>query len=84
MDMKRKLLIATMLVWVAPVSAHQSTGTGKHHSSRCPLERARQASAQPAIARVAMHKPTPAVVVIQGSPGAVAALGIGPSPILMP
>lgn len=84
MTMKRKLLIATMLVWVAPVSAHQATGAAKHQFSRCPFERARQAAAQREVARVAVQRPTPAVVVIQGSPGAVAALGIGPSPVLMP
>jgi hypothetical protein len=82
--MKRRLLLVAMLGWVAPVSAHQAQSVVRHHSSHCPFERAREAAAHPASARIAAQKPAPAVVVIQGTPGAVAALGIGRSPVLMP
>ena len=79
MAMKRKLLIVPTLAWVAPLSAHQSPATLKHHESHCPSEGPVQA-----VAWAPAKGATPAVVVVEGTPGAASALRLGHSPVFMP
>jgi len=76
--MKRKLLVVATIAWVAPLSAHQSPATVRHHSSDCPYERARLAALAPA------KSAAPSVVVVQGSSAAASALGVGRPSIFMP
>ena len=87
MAITRKLLVVATLAWVAPLSAHQAPVALKHHESRCPLER-KAAGAAKAPAQAAAWAPaktaTPAVVVVEGTPGAASALGLGRSPVFMP
>jgi hypothetical protein len=87
MAMTRKLLVVATLAWVAPLSAHQRPNELGHHQSRCPHERAgavvAQRSAQ-APAWVSAKSATPTVVVVEGTPGAASALGLGRSPAFMP
>jgi len=87
MAMKRKLLIVATLAWVAPLSAHQAPAALRHHESHCPFERKGAAAAQAAAQTPAWapaKSATPAVVVVEGTPGAASALGIVRSPAFMP
>lgn len=83
MAITRKLLVVATLAWVAPLSAHQAPTALKHQKSHCPFER-KGAAAAPATAWAPAKSPTPAVVVVEGTPGAAAALGLGRSPVFMP
>ena len=88
MAMKRKLLVVATLAWVAPLSAHQAPAALTHHDSPCPFKRTGIAAAQPKSAAPAWapakSAAPPAVVVVEGTPGAASALGLGRSPAFMP
>ena len=77
MAMKRKLLVAATLAWVAPLSAHQ--GPARDQSTDCPIERARALAPQHGVAEAA-----PAAVVVQATPATAAVLGLGRSSAFMP
>ena len=88
MAITRKLLVVATLAWVAPLSAHQAPTALKHQKSHCPFER-KGAAAAPATAwapakRFLATARSPWAVVVEGTPGAAAALGLGRSPVFMP
>ena len=95
MAITRKLLVVATLAWVAPLSAHQAPSVVRHqvpaaishHDSHCPSERTGAAVAQApaqAAAWAPVKRATPTVVVVEGTPGAASALGLGRSPAFMP
>ena len=87
MAITRKLLVVATLAWMAPLSAHQAPTALRHHESHCPFERKGAAAAQAPVQAVAWapaKSATPAVVVVEGTPGAASALGLGRSPVFMP
>ena len=88
MAITRKLLVVATLAWMAPLSAHQVPTALRHHESHCPFGRKGTAAAAQAPAQAPAWAPakraTPAVVVVEGTPGAASALGIGRSPAFMP
>ena len=88
MAITRKLLVVATLAWVAPLSAHQAPAALNHHQSPCPSKRSGAAAepkqATPVAAWAPAKSATPAVVVVEGTPGAASALGLGRSPVFMP
>jgi hypothetical protein len=88
MAITRKLLVVATLAWVAPLSAHQAPAALNHHESPCPSKRSGAAAAQakqaaPVAAWAPAKSATPAVVVVEGTPGAASVLGLGRSPVFM-